>query len=155
MSEKLVAENRRARRDYFVLERIEAGLVLTGTEVKSLRAGKLTLKDSYVEGRNGELFLVNAHIAPYEFGNVFNHEPERPRKLLMHGHEIFKLSQRVAEKGLTLIPLKVYFKKGRAKVEIGLCRGKAHGDKRDTIIEREAKLEIDRALKNAAKGTRE
>lgn len=152
MGEKLIAENRQARRDYFVLERFEAGIVLTGTEVKSLRAGKLTLKDSYVDERRDELYLVSAHIAPYEHGNIFNHEPERPRKLLMHREEIFKLSQRVKEKGLALIPLKVYFKNGKVKVELGLCRGKAHGDKRDTIVEREAKRDIDRALKDAAKG---
>lgn len=152
MGEKLVAENRQARRDYFVLERFEAGLVLTGTEVKSLRAGNLTLKDSYVDDRRGELFLVNAHIAPYVHGNVFNHEPERPRKLLMHKQEIFKLSQRVAEKGLALIPLKVYFKNGKAKVELGLCRGKAFEDKRQAVAEREAKRDIDRALKDAAIG---
>lgn len=152
MGEKIIAENRQARRDYFVLERFEAGLVLTGTEVKSLRAGKLTLKDSYVDQRRGELFLVSAHIAPYEFGNIHNHEPERPRKLLMHKQEIFKLSQRVAEKGLTLIPLKVYFKGGRAKVELGLCRGKGFEDKRDTVAEREAKRDIDRALKDASVG---
>jgi SsrA-binding protein len=152
MGEKIVADNRQARRDYFILERLEAGLVLTGTEVKALRAGKLTLKDSYVDERRGEMFLVNAHIAPYEHGNIHNHEPERPRKLLLHKQEIFKLSQRVAEKGLALIPLKVYFKNGKAKVELGLCRGKAHGDKRDTIIEREAKRDIERAMKDAAKG---
>jgi len=155
MSEKIIAENRQARRDYFVLERFEAGLVLTGTEVKSLRAGKLTLKDSYVDNKRGELFLVSAHIAPYEHGNIHNHEPERPRKLLMHKQEIFKLSQRVMEKGLTLIPLKVYFKNGKAKVELGLCRGKAHGDKRDTIIEREAKRDMDRALKDASIGRKQ
>lgn len=151
MSEKIVAENRQARRDYQVLERFEAGIVLTGTEVKSMRGGKLTLKDSYVEERGGEFFLVNAHIPPYIHGNIFNHEPERPRKLLMHRQEIFKLTQRIMEKGLTLIPLKVYFKNGKAKVELGLCRGKAFEDRRDTIIEREAKRDIDRALKDQAK----
>ena len=155
MGEKIVAENRQARRDYFVLERFEAGLVLTGTEVKSLRAGKLTLKDSYIDQRRGELFLVSAHIAPYEHGNIHNHEPERPRKLLMHKQEIFKLSQRVMEKGLALIPLKIYFKQGKAKVELGLCRGKVFGDKRDTIIEREAKRDVERALKDASIGRKQ
>jgi SsrA-binding protein len=151
MSEKIISENRQARRDYEVLDRVEAGIALTGTEVKSLRAGGLTLKDSYVEERRGELFLMKAHIPPYIHGNIFNHEPERPRKLLMHKREILKLGARVVEKGLTMIPLKVYFKSGKVKVEVGICRGKSRGDQREALITREAKRDIDRALKDASR----
>ena len=151
MGEKIIATNKRARRDYEVLDRYEAGIELKGTEVKSLRDGKLTLKDSYVDVKRGELYLVNAHIAPYEYGNIFNHDPERERKLLMHKREITRLSSRVAEKGLTLVPLRVYFKKGRVKVEVGVCRGKHHVDKRSVIKEREAKVEMGRAIKEARK----
>lgn len=152
MGEKIIAENRQARRDYDVLERLEAGIALTGTEVKSLRAGSLTLKDSYVEERRGELFLVNAHIPPYTHGNIHNHEPERPRKLLMHKDEIVKLGARVMEKRLTLIPLKLYFKQGKVKVEVGVCKGRQHADKRDVIMKREVQRDMDRALVDAAKG---
>ncbi len=151
MGEKIIANNKRARRDYEILDRYEAGIELKGTEVKSLRDGKLTLKDSYVDVKNGELYLVNAHIAPYEYGNVFNHDPERERKLLMHKREIVRLASRVAEKGLALVPLKVYFKRGRVKVEVGVCRGKHHVDKRNVIKEREAKVEMGRAIKEARK----
>lgn len=149
MGEKLIAQNRRARRDYQVLEHYEAGIELKGTEVKSLRAGKITLKDSYIDIRDGQLYMVNTHIPPYEHGNVFNHDPERERRLLMHKKEIVRLGSKVAEKGYTLIPLRVYFKKGRVKVEVGVCRGKHHADKRSVIIEREAKIEIERAMKAA------
>lgn len=152
MGEKIVADNRRARHEYHVLESHEAGIELRGTEVKSLRAGKLQLKDSYVDVSNGELFLIGAHISPYEQGNIYNHEPERKRKLLMHKHEIRKLGAQVAEKGLTLIPLSVYFSKGRAKVKVGLCKGKQTHDKRDNIRDREAKREIDRAMKAVRRG---
>lgn len=145
--EKSVIQNRRARHEYHVLERFEAGIELQGTEVKSLRDGHMTLKDSYADVQNGEMFLVNAHINPYDKGNIFNHDPERPRRLLMHKREIFKLGQRVEEKGLTLIPLRVYFKNGRAKVEIGLCKGKHSVDKRDTIRERDIERETDRMIK--------
>lgn len=147
MGEKLVVQNRRARHDYQVLDTFEAGIELRGTEVKSLRAGQMTLKDSYADVQQGELFLVGAHINPYEQGNIYNHDPERPRKLLMHKHEIERLSSQVAEKGLTLIPLRVYFKNGRAKVELGLCRGKQTHDKRATIRDKDAKREIERAMK--------
>jgi len=147
MAEKLIVENRRARHDYHVLETHEAGIVLQGTEVKSLRnPGSMTLKDSFADFRNGELFLVGAHVQPYEQGNIQNHDPERPRKLLLHKAEIFRLSQRMAEKGLTLIPLKVYFKQGRAKMLLGLCRGKQTHDKRAAIKEREQKREVQRAM---------
>ena len=148
MAEKNITQNRRARRDYQVLERFEAGLELRGTEVKSLRTGKMTLKDSYGEVIKGEMFLVGSHISPYEQGNIYNHDPERRRKLLMHKREIVKLGAQVAEKGLALIPLRVYFKQGRAKVEIGLCRGKKTIDKRQTIRDREAEREVGRYLKN-------
>lgn len=149
MGEKLVAQNRRARRDYEVLEKFEAGIELMGTEVKTLRQGHMTLKDSFVDVTRGQLYLVNAHIPPYEQGNIHNHDPERPRRLLMHKREIVRLASKIAEKGLTLIPLRVYFKRGRAKVELGLCKGKHTIDKRHVIKEREAKIEMGRALRNS------
>ena len=149
MGEKNVAQNRRARRDYYVLERFEAGIELRGTEVKSLRAGKMSFKDSYADVEDGELYLVSAHIAPYEQGNIYNHNPERRRRLLMHKRQIVRLAGQIAEKGLTLVPLRVYFKRGIAKVEIGLCRGKHSVDKRDTIRKRDAEREIDRAMKDS------
>ncbi len=145
--QKIVTENRRARHDYHVLERFEAGIALRGTEVKSLRDGKMMLKDSYAEVRQGEMYLVGAHISPYEQGNLYNHEPERARKLLLHKREILRLGAQVAEKGLTVVPLRVYFTKGIAKVELGLCRGKQSIDKRATVRERDAKRELDRAVK--------
>ena len=148
MGEKIVIQNRRARHDYHVLEKHEAGIELRGTEVKSLRAGHIVLKDAYADVQGGEMFLVGVHINPYEQGTVWNHEPERRRKLLLHKREIAKLGTQVAEKGYTLVPLSVYFKEGRAKVEIGLCKGKQTFDKRDTIRDREVKREIDRAMKD-------
>jgi SsrA-binding protein len=135
-----------------VLEKLEAGIVLRGTEVKSLRAGHMVLKDSYADIIGNELYLVGAHINPYEQGTAWNHEPERPRKLLVHKQEIKRLGAQVAEKGLTLVPLSVYFKEGKAKVEIGLCRGKQTIDKRRSIQEREVKREMDRAVKSIRKG---
>jgi len=154
MGEKIIVTNRRARHDYHVMDSFETGIALVGTEVKSLRvSGGMTLKDSYADIERGELFLVGAHINPYEQGNIYNHDPERSRKLLMHKREILKLGQRVAEKGFTLIPLRVYFKEGRVKVELGLCRGKQTIDKRVTIKERESKRDMDRALKTVRKGT--
>jgi SsrA-binding protein len=152
MGEKLIVQNRRAHHDYFILEKLEAGIELRGTEVKSLRAGSMTLKDSYAEVRDGEMYLVGSHISPYEKGNIYNHDPERDRRLLLHKREIAKWGQRVAEKGLTLVPLRVYFKEGRAKVEIGLCRGKHTVDKRDTIREREVLREADRAMRDVRRG---
>lgn len=148
MGHKLIAQNRKARHDYHILDSYEAGIALTGTEVKSLRAGNINLKDSYVDVSKDELYLVGAYIAPYEQGNIFNHEPERKRKLLMHKREIIRLASTVAEKGLTIVPLRVYFKQGKVKVEIGLAKGKQTIDKRDTIKERDAKREIERAMKN-------
>ena len=149
MGEKTIVQNRRARHEYHILERHEAGIELVGTEVKSLREGQITLKDSYAGVENGQMFLVGAHINPYEQGNIYNHDPERRRKLLMHKREILKLGARVAEKGLTIVPLRVYFKEGRVKVEIALCQGKHTVDKRDTIREREIKREVDREIKRA------
>lgn len=149
---KVVVVNRRARHDYHILDTHEAGIELRGTEVKSLRQSNMTLKDSYAEIRNGEMFLVGAHISPYEHGNIYNHPPERRRKLLLHKREILRLGARVAEKGLTLVPLKVYFSKGKVKVEIGLCKGKNVVDKRQTLREREAKREIERAMKSVKQG---
>lgn len=146
--EKLIAGNKRAGRDYHILEKYEAGIALQGTEVKSLRMkGGAQLKDSYAQEQDGQLYLVSAHIAPYDAGNINNHEPERPRKLLMHKREIEKLTQRAEEKGLTLVPLRLYFKQGKVKVELGLCKGKQTVDKRDTIKERQVKREIERATK--------
>ena len=149
MSIKLIVQNRRARRDYEVLDTYEAGIELQGTEVKSIRAGNIQLKDSYIDISHGELFLVGTYIAPYEQGNVHNHEPERRRRLLMHKREIVRLASTVAEKRYTLIPLKFYFLRGRIKVGVGLCRGKHTIDKRNTIADREAKIEMDRAVKDA------
>lgn len=147
-SVKIACENRKARHDYFIHEAYEAGIELFGTEVKSLRAGKANLKDSYAEIKNGELFLQNMHISPYEQGNIFNHEPLRSKRLLMHKSEILKLFGRTREKGFTLIPLKIYFKKGRAKVELALVSGKHTYDKRQDLAAKAAKREVERALKD-------
>jgi SsrA-binding protein len=154
MGEKTIVQNRRARHEYHILEHHEAGIELQGTEVKSLREGHITLKDSYADVEEGEMFLVGVHINPYEQGNIYNHEPERTRRLLMHKREILKLGARVAEKGLTLIPLRLYFKDGRVKVEIALCQGKHTIDKRETLREREVKRELDRATKQAPRKTK-
>jgi SsrA-binding protein len=142
-----VATNRKARHDYFVEETIEAGMALQGTEVKSLRSGLANLTDSYVLVRNEEAFLFNANISPYPHGNIMNHEPLRTRKLLLHKEEIRKLLGRMAQKGYTLIPLKIYFSRGRAKVLIGLAKGKKAPDKRDTIKDKESKRELERMVK--------
>jgi SsrA-binding protein len=147
MNQKIVVVNRKARRDYDLLESFEAGMALSGTEVKSLREGKANLKDSYAKIRAGEVFLVNAHISPYSHGNVQNHEPLRERKLLLHKAEIKRLTGKTEQKGLTLIPLKVYFERGRAKVELALARGKREYDKRETIKRRDTQREIERELK--------
>ena len=144
---KEIAANRKAFHDYFVLGRYEAGIELKGTEVKSIRAGKLNLKDSFCTVKHGELICQGMHISPYEQGNRFNQDPVRPRRLLMHKREIIKLQQSVQQDGNALIPLSLYFKDGRVKVEIGLCKGKKLYDKRETEAARSAKREIDRALK--------
>lgn len=152
-NQKLITTNRRASHDYHILDRYEAGIALHGTEVKTLRnTGGIALKDSFVQTRGGELFLVGARIEPYEKGNIYNHKPERDRKLLMHKDEIQKLAVKVTQKGLTLIPLRMYFKKGIVKLEVGLCQGKQTHDKRDAIEERQTKREIDRAMKEYRKG---
>jgi len=142
---KTVASNRRARHDYEIVDSFEAGIALLGSEVKSLRAGQVQLKDAYGDIRDGELWLENMHIAPYGFSRDGGHDPERPRKLLMHRREIDRLLGRVREQGLTLVPLSVYFSEGKAKVELALARGKASRDKRRAIVERQQKREIDRA----------
>ncbi len=149
---KMVTDNRRARHDYFIEETFETGIALTGTEVKSLRNGRANIKDSYARVENGELILHDMHISPYEQGNRFNHEPRRPRRLLMHRYEIQRLYGKVREKGLTLIPLKVYFnERGRAKVELALVKGKHLYDKREDIAARDAQREIARALRERQK----
>ena len=145
---KSVATNRKAFHDYFVLERYEAGIELAGTEVKSIRAGTLNLKDSFCTVKNGELFVRGLHISPYEKGNVFNRDPDRVRRLLMHKKEIRKLNARVMQEGIALVPLSVYFKDSRVKVEVGLCKGKKNYDKRESDARREAGRDIERALKN-------
>ena len=144
---KIIAQNKKARHDYFVEETYEAGIALYGTEVKSIRAGAVNLKDSYCSFKNGELFVIGMHISPYEKGNIFNREPLREKKLLMHKREILKLQGLTAQKGLTLIPLSLYFSGKNVKVEVGLCRGKKLYDKRDTDARREADREMDRRMK--------
>jgi SsrA-binding protein len=143
----LVASNRRARHDYFVDATYEAGMVLAGTEVKSLRAGRASLTDGYATVRDGEAWLHNVHIPEYDAGTWTNHEPRRPRKLLLHKREIRELVKAGQEKGMTLVPLALYFKDGYAKVEIGVARGKKHYDKRQALAERDARREADRALR--------
>ncbi len=145
---KLITENRRARHDYHLLDRVEAGLQLTGTEVKSLRAGGVQLGQAYAEIRDGEAWLVGASISEYAQGNLRNHRPERDRKLLLHRREIDSLAGKVGEKGLTLVPTRLYFKDGRVKVELALARGKERLDKRRDIAERDARRQMERALKS-------
>jgi SsrA-binding protein len=150
--DKVVASNRKARHDFEILESHEAGLVLRGTEVKSLRASQVTFKDSYAEIRNGEAWLVGCHITPYSHGTDANHDPDRPRKLLLHRREINRLLGKVAERGLTLIPLRLYFKHGRAKLELGLARGKKLHDKRQAIRERDARREMAKEMRGRQRG---
>lgn len=145
---KQAAANRKAFHDYFVLDRYEAGIELFGTEVKSIRAGTLNLKDAYCTVKNGELFVRGMHISPYEKGNIFNRDPDRARRLLMHKQEIRKLNAKVMQEGIALIPLSVYFKDSRVKVEVGLCKGKKLYDKRESDAKRQADRDIDRTLKN-------
>lgn len=144
---KQAASNRKAFHDYFVLDRYEAGIELSGTEVKSIRAGALNLKDSYCIVKNGEIFVKGMHISPYEKGNIFNRDPDRDRRLLMHKREIMKLGARTAQEGVALVPLSVYFKDSRVKLEIGLCKGKKLYDKRKTDAKRQAERDIERAMK--------
>ena len=145
--EKIVVTNRKARHEYRIEETLETGLVLTGTEVKSLRAGRANLQDAYCQAEQGEMILKNCHISPYDHGNRENHDPLRPRKLLMHKREISRWAKALQQKGYTIIPLKLYFKNGKAKLEIGLGRGKKFYDKRADIAERENKVRLDRLSK--------
>ena len=148
---KPVAQNKKAYHEYFVEETYECGLVLKGTEVKSIRQGRVNLKESFAMIRSNEIFAEGMHISPYEQGNIFNTDPLRPKKLLMHKNEIRKLSGLVARQGYTLIPLKIYLKDGLMKLELGLCRGKHMHDKRDSAAERDAKREMDRAIRERSK----
>lgn len=152
MSGKIVATNRKAYHDYFIEETLEAGIVLVGTEVKSLREGKANLKDSFARVVNSEVLLYNMHISPYDFGNIHNHDPVRARKLLLHKSEIRRLTGKIKEKGFTLIPLKIYFKGQVAKVELGLAKGKHLYDKRQVIAEKTAKREIEKTFREKHKG---
>lgn len=145
---KLIADNRRARFDYELLERFEAGIVLVGTEVKSLRDGRVTLAQAYADVRDGEVWLVGAEIAEYAQGNIANHEPTRDRKLLLKRAEIADLTSKVREKGQTIVPTRLYFKDGKVKLEVALARGKERADKRRTIVDRDAKRQMERALKS-------
>ena len=144
---KVLAQNRKASHDYIILDTIEAGMVLTGTEIKSVRKAKINLKDGYASIRNGEVFLQNVHISPFEQGNIFNHDPLRTRKLLLHKKQIKYLIEETKTTGVTLVPLKVYLKNGVAKVLIGLAKGKKSYDKRDALKQKDMKREIDRAMK--------
>ncbi len=146
-----LVENRKARHDYFVEEKYEAGIELVGTEVKSIRAGKANLKDSYAEVRNGEVFVRNMHISPYEQGNIFNKDPLRDRKLLLHKSEIDKLIGYTTQQGYTLVPLALYLKHGRVKVALAVAKGKKNYDKRQSLIEKSAKRDIERQMKNASR----
>ena len=150
--DRAVATNHKAWHDYDIQETYEAGLVLRGTEVKSVREGKVILKDSYAAVWGDELWLIGCHISPYHHGTAANHEPERRRKLLLHRNEINRLLGKVQERGLTLIPLRVYFKRGRAKLELGLARGKKLHDKRQTLREKEARREMERAVRARLRG---
>ena len=148
MGEKTIAENRRARHDYRLLERVEAGLVLTGTEVKSLRDGRVTLAHAFADIRDGEAWLHGVEIATYDHGNRANHEPTRPRKLLLHRRQIDSLYGMVREKGLTIVPTRIYFKDSRVKVELAVAKGKEQRDKRRDVADRDAKRQMERALKS-------
>ncbi|GAC1319436.1 MAG: SsrA-binding protein SmpB [Chloroflexota bacterium] len=149
---KIVALNRRATHDYFIDDRIEAGLVLTGTEIKSIREGRVNLREGYARIVDGEGWLVNVHIAPYEQGNRYNHDPLRDRKLLLHKEELNSMMGRVRQRGYTLVPTQLYLKHGRAKVELGLARGKREYDKREALSKREAQREIERGLSDRRRG---
>ncbi|MDV7873556.1 SsrA-binding protein SmpB [Enterococcus gallinarum] len=145
---RLIAQNKKARHDYTILDTIEAGIVLQGTEIKSIRNSRINLKDGFVRIRNGEAYLYNVHISPYEQGNIFNHDPLRTRKLLLHKKQIARLIGEVKNTGMTIVPLKVYIKDGYAKVLIGLAKGKREYDKRETLKRKDQERQIDRALRN-------
>ena len=149
---KTIASNRKAHHDYFIEETYEAGIVLTGTEIKSIRLGQVNLRESYAVIKDGELWLLNAHIATYKQGTYANHEPLRPRKLLMHRREIYRLKAKLDQKGLTLVPLRLYLKDNRAKLELGLARGKKQYDKRATLREKESRREVERTVARHHKG---
>jgi len=151
---KTIVQNRKARHDYAILDTYEAGLELLGTEVKSLRQGRANLRDSYARVEDGQAFLHNMHISEYTEGNRYNHDPVRKRRLLLHKHEIKRLRVRVDERGFTLVPLRLYFKRGKAKVELGLARGKREYDRRHDIARRDARREMERALKERTLGQR-
>ena len=144
---RLIANNKKAFHDYFIEDTYEAGIALAGTEVKSLRSGKCSIKESFIRVENGEVYIYGMHISPYEHGNIFNKDPVRPRRLLMHKREIVKLNSRIMQDGVALIPLSLYFKDSRVKLELGLCKGKKLHDKRDSEAERQSKRDIDRILK--------
>ncbi|MDD6146703.1 MAG: SsrA-binding protein SmpB [Oscillospiraceae bacterium] len=146
---QVVAQNRKARHDYFILETYEAGIELFGTEVKSIRGGKVNLKDAWCSIDGGEIFVNGMHVSPYEQGNIFNRDPMRVRRLLMHKREINRLYGTIKQQGLTLVPLSVYFLKGRAKIEVGLCKGKKNYDKRETMAKRDAQRDMERAVKGS------
>ena len=148
MNTKLIAKNPTAYHNYQIEDKIETGIVLSGTEIKSIRAGKVNLKDCYAYLKNGEVFVCGMHISPYEHGNIFNRDPVRPRRLLMHKREINRLQALAQQDGYALVPLSVYFKNARVKVEVGLCKGKKNYDKRDAAAQRDAKRTIDRAMKS-------
>ena len=148
---KIVSENRKAFHDYFINDRVEAGIILTGTEIKSIRNGKINLKDSYARIKNGEIWVYQMHISTYEQGNRYNHDPLRPRKLLLHRSEINKLVGKIQLQGLTLLPIKLYLKNGMAKVELAVGQGKKNYDKRQVLAEREGKRDIERALRDRNK----
>jgi SsrA-binding protein len=148
---KIITTNRKARHEFFIEETVEAGLALTGTEVKSLRDGRVNLKDSYAQIKGGEIFVIGCYISPYSHGNIMNPDPERTRKLLLHKAEIKRLDGKLTQKGYTLVPLSVYFKGGRAKMELGLAKGKKLYDVRETLKEKEAKREVERAVRDREK----
>ena len=147
----MIAENRRARHEYHLLDRLEAGIALTGTEVKSLRDGRVSLQRAFADVRDGEIYLVGAHISEYAQGNIANHDPDRDRKLLLHKREIASLIGRVQERGLTVVPTRLYFKDGRVKIELALARGKEAQDKRRDLADRDARRQIERALKERSR----
>lgn len=149
--EKLIASNRKARHEYFIEDTLEAGIALTGTEIQSVRLGRVSLGDAFAEIRGGEAFLVNSHISEYDFGNRMNHDPRRKRKLLLHRAEIRKLDSKVRERGYTIVPLRMYMTRGYAKVEIGLARGKKLWDKREDLAKRDAQREMERAAKPSSR----
>lgn len=150
-SSNTLVQNRKANHDYFVEETMEAGVALVGTEVKSIRAGKANLKECYADIKNGEMFILNMHISPYEQGNIFNVDPLRARKLLLHKEQIARLAGMVSRDGYTLIPLSMYLKNGKVKVALGICRGKKNYDKRDSMLEKAHKRDIEREMKNSFK----